>query len=125
MIFREAVSEDFDIMPKSDLVELVDYVYTLEDDGKPIMVGGFRRINQTTAWCWVELGDVTSIITVYRTIKEWVDKFCDIHKVKRLQAFTRIDDKAIRMVEHLGFTRESTMINFFGDEDAYMYVRII
>ncbi len=124
MIFREAINEDFDVMPKSELVEYVNHVYTLEDNGKPIMVGGFRMINKTSAWCWVELGDTDGhITTMYRTIKEWIDAFIEIHEIERLQAFVRMNDKAIRLVEHLGFQKESIMKNFFGDEDAFMYAR--
>jgi RimJ/RimL family protein N-acetyltransferase len=131
MRFREATEEDIDFAARNSinthtdrkLIELVDYVYVLEDD-EPLGVGGFRFITPTTAWCWVDI--VKPTITVYRTIKEWIDTFCETHKIRRLQAFINPDfPESINMVKHLGFEKESTMKNFFGDTDGLMYVRLI
>ena len=136
MEFREATQDDLDYMADHSVSkgiqkacpEQLDYTFTLEHEGKPLGVGGFRFVNATTAWCWVDLADGAHgrINTAYRTIKEWMDLFAEEHNIKRLQAYVECDfDEAIRMVRHLGFERESIMKNFVGDKDAFMYVRII
>lgn len=107
--------------------EYIDFCYTLEHKGKPLGIGGFRLINMTTAWCWLDMTDLsdTHVIVWYRVIKEWIDIFVKEHNIKRLQAYVEPDfPKAIRMVQHLGFKKESIMKNFMGDKDASMYVRI-
>ncbi len=134
MKFRETIKEDLDYMADNSInhsvdrkqMDCVDYVYTLEHNEIPLAVGGFRMIVPTTAWCWIDLSHESGkhIHTVYRQIRDWIDKFTESHDVKRLQAFIRVDyEEAIRMVEHLGFKKESTMYGFFGDKDGYMYTR--
>ena len=136
MIFRTATVEDLawiadnSINDKVDrkMDSAVDYVYTLEHEGDVLLVGGFRMITPTTCWCWLELshGSGKHIRTVYRTIVEWSDNFAKEHGIKRMQAFVRPTYKeAVRLVEHLGFEWESVMENFFGDEDGFLYKRII
>jgi len=134
MNFREVTQDDLDFMADHSISrgkkqpEQVDFVYTLEHDGKPLAVGGFRLINLSTAWCWFDLSDLAGshIHTVYRTIKEWSMVFAKEHNIKRLQAYVECDfPEAIRMAEHCGFTRESIMKNFTDEQDAFMYVRII
>jgi RimJ/RimL family protein N-acetyltransferase len=136
MIFREAQEDDLDYISyhsasrgiQSKCPEQIDYLYTLEHENEPLGVGGFRLINHTTAWCWVDLseGAHKHIIATYRVIKEWIDTFAEAHKLRRLQAYVEEDfPEAIRMVEHLGFERESTMKNFIEDKSCYMYARIL
>jgi RimJ/RimL family protein N-acetyltransferase len=44
--------------------------------------------------------------------------------IKRGQAYVDVNfPEAIRLVEHLGFERESIMKRFIGDGDAAMYAR--
>ena len=108
--------------------ECIDYCFTLEHEGKPLGIGGFRLINKTTAWCWVDLTDLAEkhITTCYRVIREWIDKFVEEHQLKRLQAYIECDfPEAIRMVQHLGFEEESRMENFVDDKPAYLYARLI
>lgn len=135
MIFRESTKEDFEYMTEHSInkkvdrkqLSCVDYAYTLEHESKPLMVGGFRMIVPSTAWCWVDLGKDAgkNITVVYRVIKEWIDEFIKSKNIKRLQAFVRTDyPQAEKLVQHLGFHKESIMKNFFCNEDAYMYVRI-
>lgn len=135
MEFRETTQEDLDFMANHSVSrgiakyqpECIDYVYTLEHKGKPLGIGGFRLINRTTAWAWVDMTDLAGshIVTFYRTMKEWIDKFVEEHQLKRLQAYIECDfPEAIRMVKHLGFKWESDMKNFMDDRDAYMYIRI-
>lgn len=134
MIFRESTKSDFDYLAEHSLSrgiqkyqpEQIDYCYTLEHEGKPLIMGGFHIINLTTCWCWLDLATKDNILTAYRTIKEWLVLFAKEHGIKRLQAYVECDfPEAIRTVEHLGFIRESVMYNFIGDKDAYMYVRFI
>ncbi|MHC4891046.1 MAG: N-acetyltransferase [Planctomycetota bacterium] len=136
MEFRETIQEDLDFMADHSVSrgiakyqpECIDYCYTLEHEGKPLGIGGFRLINKTTSWCWVDMSDSAGkhIPTCYRVIKEWIDKFVEEHQLKRLQAYVECDfPEAIRMVQHLGFEWESNMENFMGDKDAFMYRRLI
>ncbi len=136
MEFRLTIPEDFVYIANNSISrgiqkyspEQIEFCYTLDHEGIPLGVGGFRLINQTTAWCWVDMthnsGD--HLIITYRTIKEWIDSFVEEHGLKRLQAYVQCDfTEAIRMVQHLGFKKESIMEKFMGDRDAFMYVRII
>jgi len=136
MEFREATKEDFEFVANHSIShgiskyqpECIDYAFTLEHDGVPLGIGGFRLINSATAWCWVDMADTSGkhIIIVYRVIKEWIEKFAEEHKLKRLQAYIKPDfPEAIRMVQHLGFERESNMEGFLPDGDAFMYKRIL
>ena len=136
MIFRTAIPQDYEYMSvhcanrRTEIKQLdaIDYIYALEHKGKPLMVGGFRFVTPTTAWCWIDLSDELDghLIPTYRVIKEWINEFAKDHEIKRLQAFVRTDfPEAEKMMRHLGFGRESTMKNFFGDDDGYMYVRVI
>lgn len=136
MNFRETIQEDLDFVANRSVSrgiakyqpECIDYCYTLEHEGEPLGIGGFRLINLTTAWCWVDLTDGAGrhIVVAYRVIKEWVDKFAEEHQLKRLQAYIECDfEEAIRMAQHLGFEYESRMKNFVDNKDAFLYVRII
>jgi len=133
MNFREATFEDIKYMAENSinqtekkLVERVDYVYALEHDGNLLGIGGFRLIVPTCAWCWIDLSryGIDNLKELYRTTREWMETFSISMGIVRLQAFVRNNEKHIRMVKHLGFKRESTMKNFYGGDDAYLYVRI-
>ena len=136
MEFRLATGKDFVYVSEHSVSrgiqkyapEQAEFCYTLIHEGIPLGIGGFRLINKTTAWCWVDMTHHAGkhLTVAYRTIKEWIDVFAKEHNVKRLQAYVECDfTEAIRMVQHLGFTKESIMKNFMGDRDAFMYVRII
>ena len=135
MEFRETIQEDLDFVANHSISrgilkrqpECIDYCFTLEHEGKPLGVGGFRLINLTTAWAWCDLTDCVGshIIPAYRVVKEWIDIFVKEHGIKRLQAYVEMDfPEAIRMVQHLGFEKESIMKNFVGDKDVSMYVKL-
>ena len=134
MKFRDVAQSDIDYMVENSIngnlkqLRSVDHIYTLEHEGIPLLVGGFRLITDTTAWCWTDISHESGkhIKTMYRTIKEWIDIFVRTHNIKRLQACIRVNSpEAIRMVEHLGFRLESSMPKFFGDSDGFLYVRLI
>jgi RimJ/RimL family protein N-acetyltransferase len=136
MEFRLTIPEDLEFMKdnsesrgiqKHEPVQIT-YQYTLDDDGVILGVGGFRLINQHTAWCWVDLTSIgkRQAIATYRVIKEWIDIFVDEHDLKRIQAYVDPEyEAAIRTVEHLGFKKESIMEKFLGNRDAFMFVRVI
>ena len=134
MRFRESKPEDFVYMAEHSMnktvdrkdFETVDYTYTLEHDGNPLCLGGFRMIVPTTAWCWIDLTKeaTENMYTPYRVICEWMETFTKDMKIKRLQAFVRDIPHHIRLVEHLGFHLEGKMKNFYGDEDGLLYRRL-
>lgn len=136
MEFRLATQADLDYVAENSvsrgmlkqIPEQTDYVYTFEHEGLPLGVGGLRLINLTTAWCWMDMTPISHkyIKTFYRTVSEWRDSFAKEHGLRRLQAYIECDfPEAVRMIEHLGFEKESIMENFIGDKDAFMYKRIL
>jgi RimJ/RimL family protein N-acetyltransferase len=136
MEFRETIQADLDYMADNSVSrgvqkscpEQLSYMYTLEDCGEILGIGGFRLINASTAWCWLDMSHSAgkNMIYGYRFLRDEIEKFLHKYNLRRLQAYVECDfPEAIRMVEHLGFKKESTMKNFVGDKDAYMYVKII
>jgi RimJ/RimL family protein N-acetyltransferase len=134
MIFRETNQDDLVHMGDNSLSrgmqkqcpEQLSYLYTLEDKGNVLGVGGFRYINLHTAWCWVDLTQLAhdNLLVAFRTMRDAIDQFCAENDITRLQAYVECDfPEAMRLVEHLGFIKESTMKNFVGDKDAFMYAR--
>lgn len=133
MEFREATKEDLDFVADHSVSrgkvhpECIDFVYTLEHDGQPLCVGGFKLMNHDTAWCWIDITDVAGkhVVAMYRVIKEWIDSFVEEHDLTRLQATIECDfDAAISMVHHLGFKKESIMKNYVGGKDAFLYRKL-
>ena len=111
-----------------DTPEVTEYSYSLEHEGKLLASGGFRLINTTTAWAWIDLSHHAGshIQTLYTVVKRWIDEFVEDKGIKRLQAYLDPQfPEGIRLAQHLGFTRESNMKNFYGDRDAFLYVRVI
>jgi len=138
MRLREATIEDEKIMETFSVSkgnfkktpESTSYIYTLEHDDKVLAMGGIVLITPTTAWCWVDLSvdAFAHIVTVYRTIKEWLDTLVVEKKIKRLQAYVLSDiPEAVNLVEHLGFNYEYTMPCFAGETgntSAHLYSKI-
>ena len=101
--------------------------FALEHEGKVLGAGGIRMIVPGTAWAWVDLTGyaLTRVKTCYRVIAEWMEKLVERHQIHRLQAYVDLEfEEAVRLVEHLGFTRESIMWDFLGDKPAAMYIKI-
>jgi hypothetical protein len=104
-----------------------DFPYTIEHEGEVMCTGGFRLINMSTAWCHVNLTDCSGghIVHLYRIIRDWITSFTEENNIRRLQCYVECDfEEGIRLVEHLGFHKESIMPNFAGDDPAFMYSRI-
>jgi len=136
MKFREMTSEDYEYLKDhsasrgifKNTPEVTEYNFSLEHEGKLLASGGFRLINLTSAWCWLDMtyDAGNHIHTLYRVIKEWIDIFVSEHGIIRLQAYIDPEfPEGVNTVQHLGFKRESNMEKFYGDRDAYLYVRII
>lgn len=132
MEFRQATKEDFDFVADHSVSrgkihpDQTDYVYTLEHDGHPLCIGGFKLLNYDTAWCWVDITDVAGkhTIAMYRVIRDWIDSFVKEHNLTRIQATVECDfDEAISMVCHLGFKKESIMKRYVNNKDAFMYTK--
>jgi len=134
MDFREVIKEDYDFMADHSISRgkvmpaKIDYINTLEHEGNILCLGGFRIINKSTAWCWIDISDSAGghTVSMYRVIRDWIDQFCEDHKLVRIQAYVECDfTEAIRLVQHLGFEKESIMKNFVENKDAFMYRKII
>jgi L-amino acid N-acyltransferase YncA len=85
-------------------------------------------INLYTAWVWVDFTHYAEIypLILLRDVHRAITEIRDKMGVKRLQAYVECDFEAgIKMVEKLGFVRESSMAAFAGKNDAYMYVRFL
>ena len=136
MNFRIAIQDDYDYMADHSISRGIqkhspgqlDYVYTLEHEDEVLCIGGFQMINLTTAWCWIDISSEAGdhIVMMYRVIRDWIENFCEEHKIRRLQSYVECDfTEAITLVQHLGFTKESIMEKFMGDRDAFMYKKVI
>jgi len=103
-----------------------EYNYSLVDGDVVLGIAGFRFINDTTAWCWLSMGDAatTHLTESFRVLSEWIPTFCVDFGIRRLEAYVEVGFEAgIRLVEHLQFKEESRMRNFIGDSPAIRFVR--
>ena len=134
MEFRAMTQADLDYLSEHSisrgiakkLPDEVEWSYALEHEGVTLGIGGIRLINSTTAWGWLDLSDKAgeNIYTVYRVIKEWMEKLCKEKGIKRLQAYTEIGFRdAETLIKHLGFHDESVMFDFIGDLPARMWAQ--
>lgn len=134
MILRNATQSDLDYIAGNNISDGlkehpadINVLVTIEDAGRVMAVGGLKMMNPTSAWCWINLTPqaVESIHSVYRMIGDWINKIIEDKGLIRVMA--AIDPKredCIRLCEHLGFEKESIMLDFFGRQPALMYVRI-
>lgn len=134
MEFAELTQADIDYVKErsisrgvlKDQPSKIDFSYALRHQGKVLGIGGFRLINMTTAFAWLDLTHYAGehIKTCYRIISEWMEILVKEHGIKRLQCYCEIDfPEAIRTIEHLGFAREAIMPRFVGEKSAYLYVK--
>jgi len=135
MKIRETIQSDIDFMKDHSVSrgilknqpEQMEFCYSLEHEGKLLCIGGFRLINLTTSWCWLDLSTEAGghIRTVYRIIKEWIEEFAKDNNIKRLQCYIEPDfPEAIRTVQHLGFEKESILEGFLPNGNALLYRRL-
>lgn len=132
MIFREATANDLEYVAKHSISKgikefptSVDHVYTLEHEDDILGIGGFKLLNEYTAWCWMDWTNAALVykISTYRVTKEWLNKFRKDFGLKLLMAAVREHfAEAIRTVTHLGFEKSVKLPKFFGDEDGILYI---
>ena len=134
MNFRAMTQADLDYLSEHSisrgitkkLPDEVEWSYALEHEGITLVIGGIQLINSTTAWGWLDFSDKAgeNINTVYRVVREWIEKMCKEKGIQRLMAYTEAGFlEAEKLVKHLGFHQESVMFNFVGDNAAKMWVR--
>ena len=145
MNFRQLQESDIAYMAEHGIredghkvrIDNTEYNYTLEHDGAILGIAGFRFITDTTAWCWLQMGEeaMKHLTISFRTLSEWiggytgingerVPGFCETNGIRRLEAYVEVGFEAgIRLVEHLDFHEESRMLNFIDDKPAIRFVR--
>jgi RimJ/RimL family protein N-acetyltransferase len=132
---RELKQEDIDFVKDHSISrtifdkqpEQTDFRWTLEDDGEIVGIGGIQLINLATAWCWIDLAEKAEEkpLLVIKTLKDMMSFIVEKWKLKRLEAYVETDfEKARNFIEFLDFEYESTMKNFCGEKDAYLYRKI-
>jgi len=107
--------------------DTTDFAYAIEDDGALLAVGGVQLMNPTTAWAWIDLAAQApdKMVGLFRLIRDHLDSLMREKGLTRLMAAVLVDfPEAVRLVEHLGFVRESRMARWLGDKAAFMYVRL-
>jgi hypothetical protein len=135
MLLREIRQSDIDFLKNHSInrssgmkiQQQIDVRIAIEENGICLAIGGLQTVNDTTAWCWLDMSDEAGkyIIIVYRIIKTWLDEMVVKMGIKRLQAYVEVDyEEGHRMVKHLGFNFEKTMPCFIGDKSADLYSRI-
>jgi len=134
MNFRQATEDDLREVAETtisrgcrEFPETIDLVYALEHDGNVLGVGGVKLMNATTAWVWLDLAESARkhMILAYRLLVNWMNAYMAEKGIVRLMAAVDCEFTEGRLlVEHLGFHLESRMARFFGDHDAYCYVRL-
>ena len=144
MEFRQLIKSDIEYMKEhstkdafyKEMPAQADFDYALDHNGDILGIGGFRMINNTTAYCWFDLSDKSKEHTIacFRCIKEWIDGytfdgkyhpgFCETMGILRLEAYVKVGfEEGVRTIEHLGFSYEHRMLKFIGQEPADLYVR--
>jgi len=145
MNFREAKPDDLDFVMNNalyphqvdkDCRKRICYDYTFEQNDTILGMGGFIILNDTTAECWVFLTtfamkpiipNLCTLSECMRRIKDQMEIFAKNHGILRFQAWVSCDfEEGNRLVRHLGFEKESKMINYLGkDKDAWLYVKMM
>lgn len=101
--------------------------YVAEWQNKVIAGGGVVMFWEGVGEAWLMFAkDAEKCGTqLIRAVSRMADIMMNKHGLKRLQAVVRTDfEKAIKLVELVGFTREGTLKNYCPDgADVYMYAR--
>jgi hypothetical protein len=95
---------------------------SIEDGAK--WAGGFSETSPGTGELWIcPIKDLTRI--EWKEIKDFYFWARDAYGFHRIQAYilpNETGQKTKRMVEHLGLTKESTMLGMYNGEDVEMFV---
>ena len=133
-MLRDATQEDYEYIASHSISrglcgkgpDQIDYIYTLEIDDVIMGIGGFRILNLATAYVWIDLSHDAAhhTLTLVKTLKATMASFVEEHKLRRLESHVSVDfPEAIRLLQHMGFTRECVIKNYMPDSDAFLYKR--
>ncbi len=142
MEFREATQEDLDFVKANPFEGVVkDYpymqvpdenTYTVIYEGCIVAVGGVQVRWAGVGLFWLILTadskkDSVHGVRALEAIREKVEHLIKINNIHRAEASVRVGfEKAIKMIEYLGFQYEGLMRQHCPDKgDAYLYARII
>ncbi len=142
MEFRQATQEDLAFVrqnPFEDAVKGYPYMqcpdentYTVVYEGKIVAVGGLYIRWEGVGLLWLMLtADCKKYgfhgILALDAIKEKTEHLIKKNNLWRAEAIVRVGfDKAIKMIEFLGFQRESMLEKYMPDKtNGYLYVRIM
>lgn len=142
MEFRQATQEDLAFVrqnPFEDAVKCYPYMqcpdentYAVVYEGSLVAVGGLYVRWEGVGLLWLMLTadskkDGLHGLRALNAIKEKTEYLISKNNLWRAEAIIRVGfDKAIEMIEFLGFKREATLEKYMPDKtDGYLYKRII
>lgn len=98
---------------------------TATRDGKVIGIADIVDMGDNyLAWCLVSANVKTSVgmaKEVYRTLKRTLELYIDKPIHAHVLAF---DAQAVRMIEHLGFTKKEFLYQFHNGDDYWLYEKV-
>lgn len=142
MEFRPATQEDLAYV-RANPFEAADKLYHDFDvpdentycvtyESSIVAVGGLHVVRPGVGRLWLILTadskkDGLHGLKALHAIQEKTEHLLKTNNIYRAEAHIRVDfDRAIKMIEFLGFQKEGTMREFFPDRvDGYLYARII
>ena len=142
MQFRQATQEDLAFVRQNPFEESVkgypymecpdDNTYTVIYENRIVAVGGLYVRWEGVGLLWLMLTadckkDNFHGVLAIDAIKQKTDHLIEHNNLWRAEAVVRVGfDAAVKMIEFLGFKRESVMEKYMPDKtDGYLYVRII
>ena len=142
MEFRPATQEDLDYVRQNPFEGAVkDYpymqcpdenTYAVLYEGALVAVGGLYVKWQGVGVLWLMLTDECKkdgvhALRALEAIKEKTNYLIEANGLWRAEALVRVEfKKAIKMIQYLGFKRESEMEKCFPDKtDGFMYVKVL
>lgn len=141
MEIRQATQKDWDYVLKNPFEGSLKYcphrgvpeenAYAVIYEGQLVAVGGLQMSWPGKGLLWLMLTadckkDGRHGVLALSAIKDKVDELIEKNNLWRAEATVRTDfPQAIKMIEYLGFERESTMKKYMPDKgDAYLYVKV-
>ncbi len=135
MRFRECTLNDLDYIAEHSTnqkglehYENVDLAQTLEHEGEPLVVGGFKIMTPTAAFTWMTWTDkALEFRTVsYRTVKEWLDITAKRLGLKILLAIVDINSETnVSTAEHLGYEQSVPLPGFLDGLEGTLYIKTL
>lgn len=142
MEFRQATQEDLAFVRQNPFEEAVksypymdcpnENTYTVIYESRIVAVGGLYIRWEGVGLLWLMLtADCKKYgfygVLAINVIKEKMEFLISKNNLWRAEAMIRVGfDKAIKMIEFLGFQREATLEKYMPDKtDCYLYKRIL